>query len=209
MPDNVVTNAGSGGATFVTASFTWSGDSAHSQGIFAGILSGSEGVWTYSLLVGGAGVVTAGTPRVTLASDDPAVAKLTTIDADTSILAAAVSGTDRQHSHDSDVAVAVGGQATLDSSQVGVGKTGHLLMAVVAGSVPWKAQLYTVSDGVASSVVATWFSANPTPIFQRNMVAVAYSATAGLDGFRVVVTNLSPNPNDTADLYASFFWDEV
>ena len=47
-------------------------------------------------IAAGAGAVGATTPRVTLASDDPAVALLQTVDADTSTLAGAVSGTEMQ-----------------------------------------------------------------------------------------------------------------
>jgi hypothetical protein len=79
MPDNTVLDSGSGGDTIATASLSFSGDTAKVQVISAGLLSGSEGSWSFSLLVGGAGVVTAGTPRVTLASDDPAVTLLGTI----------------------------------------------------------------------------------------------------------------------------------
>lgn len=64
----------------MAAEFAFSGDTVKSPGGFAGILSGSEGVWTYTLYVGGAGVVTAGTQRITLASDDPAVVSLQTLD---------------------------------------------------------------------------------------------------------------------------------
>lgn len=78
MADNLVT--GSTGSTVAFAQLTFSGDSAYVAGQFIGILSGSEGSWTYTLLVGGAGAVTAGTPRVTLASDDPAVTSLAAID---------------------------------------------------------------------------------------------------------------------------------
>lgn len=94
MADNVITNAGSGGATFVTAAFTWSGDSAHATGCFQGIISGSEGSWTFSPIVGGAGAVAAGVQRMTLASDDPAVAKLTTIDVDTLAIAVSAASID-------------------------------------------------------------------------------------------------------------------
>jgi len=47
-------------------------------------------------IAAGSGAVGATVPRVTLASDDPAVALLTTMDADTSTLAGAVSGTEMQ-----------------------------------------------------------------------------------------------------------------
>lgn len=80
MADNTTLDAGSGGDTIATASLTFSGDTAKVQIISAGILSGSEGSWTFTLFTGGAGAVSAGTPRVTLASDDPAVTALQIID---------------------------------------------------------------------------------------------------------------------------------
>lgn len=78
MADNLLT--GSTGSTVAFAQLTFSGDTAYVAGQFIGILSGSEGAWTYTLLVGGAGAVTAGTPRCTLASDDPAVVSLALLD---------------------------------------------------------------------------------------------------------------------------------
>lgn len=79
MADNVTANSGSGGATFAGASLSFSGDTAVFPIGSGAILSGSEGSWTQSLIVGGAGAVTAGTQRMTLASDDPAVSTLSTI----------------------------------------------------------------------------------------------------------------------------------
>lgn len=90
MADNVLSNTSDEqGPGFATASLTWSGDTTNIPASFLGILSGSEGSWTYTLLPGGAGNVSAGTPRVTLAADDPAVAKLGTIDTDTGNIATA------------------------------------------------------------------------------------------------------------------------
>lgn len=80
MADNATLNAGSGGATLAAASLSFSGDTALVQAGAVGILSGSEDAWTYTLSVGGAGAVTAGTQRITLASDDPAVVALQIID---------------------------------------------------------------------------------------------------------------------------------
>lgn len=81
MADNVIANANTTtGATFATAAGSWSGDTANFPGCFLAIVSGSEGSWTISQVVGGAGAVTAGTQRVTLASDDPAVASLSILD---------------------------------------------------------------------------------------------------------------------------------
>lgn len=87
MADNaqLSTNVGTGKIA-ATASLSFSGDTADVQIVGVGMLSGSEGSWAMSLATGGAGAVSAGTPRVTLASDDPAVSKLTSIDSDTSNL---------------------------------------------------------------------------------------------------------------------------
>jgi hypothetical protein len=97
MADNFELNAGSGGSTLAVASLTFSGDTAGVQIVGCGILSGSEGSWTLSQFVGGAGAVAAGVQRVTLASDDPAVVDLAaievllgTIDADTGAIKTAV-----------------------------------------------------------------------------------------------------------------------
>lgn len=73
--------AATSGAKLATAELAWSGDTEHVQVIGAGLLTGSEGAWTYTLLAGGAGAVGAGVQRMTLASDDPAVAALGTINA--------------------------------------------------------------------------------------------------------------------------------
>jgi hypothetical protein len=81
MPDNVTASAGSGGPVFATALGTWSGDAtANFPGCFLAIVSGSEGSWSFAQVVGGAGAVSAGVQRVTLASDDPAVVALQVLD---------------------------------------------------------------------------------------------------------------------------------
>ena len=90
MADNITLNAGSSGSTLACASLTFSGDTSVVQIVGCGILSGSEGSWTFSQFVGGAGAVAAGVQRVTMASDDPGVALLGTIDADTGAIKTAV-----------------------------------------------------------------------------------------------------------------------
>ena len=91
MADNVIAEAVvSSGTRFMSVDGTWSGDaSTQSPGCFSVIISGSEGAWTFSQVVGGAGAVSAGVQRVTLASDDPAVVAL-------QILDNAISGTEMQ-----------------------------------------------------------------------------------------------------------------
>ena len=67
--DNVTANPGSAGATFGSAELTFSGDTVQVPLTIPGLLTGSEGGYTYTLVVGGSGVVTGGTQRVTLATD--------------------------------------------------------------------------------------------------------------------------------------------
>jgi len=80
MADNTTLDPGSGGDTFATAEMAFSGDTAKFQITGQTILSGSEGSWTQNMLVGGAGAVSAGTLRVTLGSNDPAVVALQLLD---------------------------------------------------------------------------------------------------------------------------------
>ena len=115
-----------------------------------------------------------------------------------------------QSSHVSDLAIAAGGQTTLDSAQISAGKTAHLLKVRASSSVPLKVELQTVLNAVASSTLDVWF---PKPgddspqHWQRKQHTVVYSATAGLDGFRLVVTNL--DPAKSADVYGTVEWDEL
>lgn len=112
-----------------------------------------------------------------------------------------------QTTHATSSALAAGSNVDLDSDQINSGLTGKLTHLMVASSVPCKAQLYTVSNGVASSVLATWFTPQrPFLDIYKGYITVAHDATAGLDGFRVNVTNL--DPANAADVYVTFFYDE-
>ena len=72
MADNFVANAGAGGKTFATDDVA---------GVDYPILKVALGALdAVTLLAGGAGAVSAGVPRVTLASDDPAVTALQVLD---------------------------------------------------------------------------------------------------------------------------------
>jgi hypothetical protein len=82
MPSNTRAGTQTGnGPLFLTAgNITFDGDgNVTLPGGFQGILTGTEDNYTFSVLVGGAGNVTDGTQRMTLAADDPAVTKLTAI----------------------------------------------------------------------------------------------------------------------------------
>lgn len=105
-------------------------------------------------------------------------------------------------------AVAPGGSVSLDSDQLTASTTG-LLKAVWATASVWlKAEIYTVQNGVASAVLATLFpnpGSDPYKV-PYGYISVAHDAGAGFDGFRVQLTNLDPEL--TADLYVTFFFDE-
>lgn len=68
------------GDKIATVELSFSGDTTKFQIVGNTILVGSEGSWSQTLLVGGAGAVTGGVQRMTLASDDPAVVALQIID---------------------------------------------------------------------------------------------------------------------------------
>lgn len=86
MPDNTTLNAGSGGDTIASDDI---GGVKHQR---VKLSLGADGSATDAL--GGAGAVSAGVQRVTLASDDPAVALLGTIDTDTGSAATSLSSID-------------------------------------------------------------------------------------------------------------------
>lgn len=80
MADNAQVNIpDTAGVIVAMAVMNFSGDTAGFQITGGTILTGSEGSWVQTLIVGGAGAVTGGVQRVTLASDDPAVALLATL----------------------------------------------------------------------------------------------------------------------------------
>ncbi len=88
MADNFVTDPGAAGVTFASDDI---------GGVHYPLTKLTYGALdSQTIAASGAGAVTGGVPRFTLASDDPAVALLTTIDADTSALAGTVSGSELQ-----------------------------------------------------------------------------------------------------------------
>lgn len=107
--------------------------------------------------------------------------------------------------------LAPSGTGDVDTSNITSGKTGALVQVVVASSVPVKAEVKSVLNGVATTVAVLFTSAvNPTQVWTppANYHTVAYSATAGLDGFRVSFTNLEPVGGNTAAAYATIHYDE-
>jgi hypothetical protein len=102
-----------------------------------------------------------------------------------------------------------GASVTLDSAQLTALTTGRLWGVDVISAAAFKAEVYTVANGTPSTIkglgitnVGYWAFRPPNPAF----ISVPYSATAGLDGFRVIVTNLGVL--DDSDVYVLFFFDE-
>ena len=112
-------------------------------------------------------------------------------------------------SYEKQTAIAAGGSATFDSTQLSSGTLGKLFYAKVNSSVAFKATMYKVANGVASSALDenyAWEGKFDWRSPHRDFMSQAESATAGLDGFRIVVVNLDPSL--AADISVVFVWDE-
>ena len=109
------------------------------------------------------------------------------------------------------VAIAAGGSGDIDSAQITAAKTGQLLQLVVSSSVFFKIDLKTVTNAIESAVLHTEFGGPLDKVdfkpVHKAAFAVAQDAGAGLDAFRVTVTNL--DTGEAADFYATWIYDEV
>lgn len=106
--------------------------------------------------------------------------------------------------------LAAGASTDLDSAQVGAAKTAKLVGVTMAASVALKGVLKAVSNAVEGADLAVFFSrpgeAAALPLPDKRFFTVGQDAGAGLDGFRLSVTNL--DTGQAADVYANFYWDE-
>jgi hypothetical protein len=107
--------------------------------------------------------------------------------------------------------LATGGTVDLDSTQISSSKTGKLANVVVCSANPLRIDVKTVLNGTPTTIMTAFTSAaNPTFDWtppHANYVQQAENVGGGLDGFRVTVTNRDDVL--TADVYATFYWDEV
>lgn len=104
--------------------------------------------------------------------------------------------------------VASGASSALDCLAVGAGKKGKLMGLIVSSSIPFKAELFTVSNGVAGDHKAIWHAADGAWDFKppaASFIAVMGTSNIGTNGFRLLVTNLGV---ETADISAVFYYDE-
>jgi hypothetical protein len=106
--------------------------------------------------------------------------------------------------HANSTDTAAGSSANLDSAEITEAE--KLWEVIVGASVAWKAVIQKVENGSATAI-ATLFgqagTSKPWKPVHRDLAAQA-GASAGLDVFRAVVTNL--DTSEAADLYADFFY---
>ena len=106
--------------------------------------------------------------------------------------------------------VAAGSTGQVDSTQISSGKTGKLLRFEASGGVPFKVELQTVLNGVATTRITRFGRGKDvewdTP--QKDFLTQVQDVGGGFDGFRLLFTNLDTG-SASADFYGTFFWDEV
>lgn len=97
---------------------------------------------------------------------------------------------------------AAGASANLDSAELG-GTTRKIWQVDLWASVPWKATIHAMEDGASVKQYTTvGGDANKLVTWRpphRDFASEAFSANAGFDGFRAVMTNM--HPNKPADLH--------
>lgn len=135
----------------------------------------------------------------------------TTVEKTTPLPVDAAAITDAKTSLATSASLAAAGSTDLDSAQISTGKTGELLALVITSSVPLKAVLKTLLNAAESADKAVFFAqaANNDLILMpsKKFFTQAHDAGAGLDGFRVTVTNLDGSA--ASDVYCTFFYNEV
>jgi len=122
-------------------------------------------------------------------------------------LSVSLSVTSAKRTHSTSASVAAGGQVDLDAAQITVGLTGKLIQLVISSSIPFKAELKTVTNNSASGTLVTWIGRHVDfTLAHKKFISVAQDVGAGVDTFRVTITNL--DTSEAADVYATFFYDE-
>jgi len=136
---------------------------------------------------------------------------LTTVEKSAPLPVDATSITAAKTSLATSAALAATSSVDLDSSQISVGTTGKLIALMVTSSVPLKIVLKTLLNAAESADKAVFFAAAANNLLfimpSKEFFTQVYDAGAGLDGFRVTITNLDGSA--ASDVYCTFFWDEV
>lgn len=149
---------------------------------------GTDGVGTP--ILGGAGAVAAGVARITLASDDPAVALLTTIDSDTSTIQGDTTSIDGKITACNTGAVVISsGTVTTVSTVTNLAQLGGTAISMNEGTLDAGVQrvsLATDDDGVAHlATIAGW--------------DVTHDSAASADGPQLMAAYDATKPSAVAD----------
>lgn len=108
----------------------------------------------------------------------------------------------------SSVALAAGGIIDLDSDQITAGTTGKLRQVTIAATVPLKAEI-KARDGAGETLIDTVFTSETELTLPWIAPHEDWAQQVGgaLRNFRATITN--QDTIDAADVYATFYWDEV
>jgi hypothetical protein len=104
-------------------------------------------------------------------------------------------------------AIAAGSTSNHDTSDFGAA-TKSVSEVIMGASVPMKGELQYVDNSVATTLAVFFTAAGQTDTFKPTHPDYwkhTFSATAGLDGFRLIRTNL--DASEAADLYSSVMYE--
>lgn len=107
--------------------------------------------------------------------------------------------------HSNSTNTAAGASADLDTADLG-GTTRKLAQVEVSASVPWKCAIASVDNGTPTTLTVLFGRANEAIVWKpphRNYYEVVFTANAGFDGFRAIMTNM--DNTQAADLYATLY----
>ena len=111
-------------------------------------------------------------------------------------------------SHQQSLAIAAEGTADLTTAEAASKK---LRAVVFSATAQCKAVLHTVDDAIESGAIETLLTSNVQPRAVMNAPHKDYivlGANAGLDAFRLKVTNLEPSGGAAADVFATFYYED-
>lgn len=110
--------------------------------------------------------------------------------------------------YNTSAAVAAGSTANLDTADFGTA-TKKATLFQASASVPIKAEFGYVDNDVMTTLAVGFAPAGGQVVMQprhRDYWSHAFTATAGLDGFRIIVTNL--DTSQAADVYGTILYED-
>ena len=197
---HVIEPSAAGAATSLAVMDDWD----ESDRAKVNLIAGQAGV------TGGAGAVAANTPRVTLASDDPGVAKLGTIDTSAAAIAASASVMDDWDESDRAKVNIIAGQAGITAGAGAV--AANTPRTTLASDDPAVAKLGTIDTSAAAAatslaIIDDW---DETDRAKVNLIVgqAGIAAGAGAVGVTVPRVTLASDDPGVASLGVMDDWDE-